>query len=554
MAESVLMPQAGQSMTEGKIVQWFVKEGDKVRQGDPILEIETDKANMDVEATADGVVRKIAYAEGDVVPVLVPVAVIGTEDEAIDFDSLFASNSSTESSSTNGTQEAAPASAPATDPGKADLVLMPQAGQSMTEGKIVQWFVKEGDKVRPGDPILEIETDKANMDVESPAEGVVRKVAYGEGDVVPVLVPVAIIADENESLDIDALLSSNGSTSVAPSAPAPAPVSSAPAPTKSVPASVKAAPVATLPKTNGRQRVSPLARRIAEARGIDLSGLTGSGPRGRILRRDVEAATEQLKSAPSAAPAVSPQAMPQMPVAMPMALPGAQAEYPAPKPRPEAVIPITGMRKAIAQGLQYSKQNAPHFYVSMEVDVTACEAQRQAMKARGDKVSLNDFVVYATAIALNDEPKVNCRVFDDRVEYPTEVNIGIAVGLDEGLVVPVLQRASEKNLRGISEENRRIIASAREGKLVGSGKGTFTISNLGMFGVESFSAVINPPEGAILAVGAAQPRLVPMGGGFFPRTILKLTLSADHRAVDGVLAAQFLARMRYLLEHPERLA
>lgn len=437
----------------------------------------------------------------------------------------------------------------------ADTVLMPQAGQSMTEGKIVQWFVKEGDSVRPGDPVLEIETDKANMDVESTSEGVVRKILHAEGETVPVLVPVAVIGAEDEEIDIDALVASQQPEASAASAPEPAPEPPAPAPAPEAPkASAAPAPVASVPVAtvsgngngNGRRRVSPLARRVASDRGIDLAALSGTGPRGRILRRDVEAAAVQ---APAAAPLAAPMASP---LAAPA--PAATAEaYPAPRPRPAAVVPIAGIRKAIAAGLQMSKQQAPHFYVAMEVDVTEAEAHRQSLKARGEKVSLNDLVVHACSVALTDDPRVNCRVFEDRVEYPADVNIGIAVGLDDGLVVPVLQRAGEKNLRGIAEENRRIIAAARDGKLVGSGKGTFTISNLGMFGVESFSAVINPPEGAILAVGAAKPRLVPMGGGFFPRTILKLTLSADHRAIDGVVAAEFLARLRHLLEHPTRL-
>ena len=214
---------------------------------------------------------------------------------------------------------------------------------------------------------------------------------------------------------------------------------------------------------------------------------------------------------------------------------------------------MEGMRKAIAVGLQSSKVQAPHFYATVEVDVTAALAYREELKGRGETISINDLIVHAVAIALGDEPRVNCRVFDDRIEYPEDVNIGIAVGLEEGLVVPVLTCAGEKNLRGIAEETRRIIGSARNGKLVGSGRGTFTISNLGMFGVDAFTAIINPPEGAILAVGRARPTLIPIEGGFFPRTVMNLTLSADHRAIDGVLAARFLARMKSLLERPEAL-
>lgn len=446
----------------------------------------------------------------------------------------------------------------------ANAVMMPQAGQSMTEGKIIQWFFKEGDKVRRGDPIFEIETDKANMDVESPADGVLHKILHEAGATVDVLKVVAIIASDGESVDVDAVIkdaeSQSGATSDGGSnngsAPAAAPPKKA-TPPKKAPASPKkaaaarpAAPspavaVASPPTSSGRLRASPLARKLAAQRGVSLEALSGSGPNGRIIRRDVEAA-------PTAAPAAAPAAAMAMPVAMPAVLSAVPA-YPDPAPLPPESVALEGMRKAIAAGLQASKTQAPHFYLSMEIDVTNAMVARETLKQRGMKVSVNDFVIYACALALSDEPKVNCRVFNDRVDYPRDVNIGVAVGMEDGLVVPVILGANEKNLRGIAEEGRRVIEAAREGKLVGSGKGTFTISNLGMFGVDSFTAIINPPEGAILAVGAAVPRLVPMNGGFFPRTIMSLTLSSDHRAIDGMLAARFLGRVKYLLEHPERL-
>lgn len=427
----------------------------------------------------------------------------------------------------------------------AEPILMPQAGQTMTEGKIVQWFAAEGDSVRRGEPILEIETDKANMDVEAPADGVLRKVFNGDGETVPVLQVVGIVGAADEEIDFDALRISASGNGAGPSAglsrdatPPPAvtqPDVPKPAPKKRLDTvSVEAAPPLRSDRT-GRLRASPLARRVAEMQGVDIDVVRGSGPSGRIIRRDVEAA--------SSAPGVGGlTATPR------------RSPYPKPAPRPPASVPMEGMRKAIAVGLQSSKVQAPHFYATVEVDVTAALAYREELKGRGETISINDLIVYAVAISLGDEPRVNCRVFDDRIEYPEDVNIGIAVGLEEGLVVPVVTRAGEKNLRGIAEETRRIIGSARNGKLVGSGRGTFTISNLGMFGVDAFTAIINPPEGAILAVGRARPQLLPIDGGFFPRTVMNLTLSADHRAIDGVLAARFLARMKSLLESPEALA
>jgi pyruvate dehydrogenase E2 component (dihydrolipoamide acetyltransferase) len=211
------------------------------------------------------------------------------------------------------------------------------------------------------------------------------------------------------------------------------------------------------------------------------------------------------------------------------------------------------MRKAIASALRESKQSIPHFYATAAIDVTGALDLKRRLEASGAKVSLNDMVVRACAIALADEPRVNCRVGADRIEYPASVNIGIAVGTDDGLVVPVVMGAESRDLAGTAAECRRVIESALAGKLIGSGQGTFTVSNLGMFGVESFTAIINPPEGAILAVGAAIEQAVPFAGGFVPRSILRATLSSDHRAIDGILAARFLARLRHLLEHPERL-
>ncbi len=453
----------------------------------------------------------------------------------------------------------------------AHSVLMPQAGQSMTEGKIVEWFVEEGATVNRGDPLLVIETDKANMDVEAPASGVVRKVFHAADEVVPVLELLAVIGGADEEIDFDALRQSaaqqagaQSATSAAAESSAPAASASPPPPPAAAKQSVSSSPPAAhgapssgpatvapaatdrsappgAPRSSngdGHIRTSPLARRLARIRGIDIRTLRGSGPSGRIIRRDVEAAG----AAGGVAQAI---AGPPSPVAA--------KPYPPPSPRPPDRVVIDGMRRAIGTALQQSKTRAPHFYLTVEIDVTAALELRQGLEAQGIQISVNDLVVRAVAIALVDEPRVNCRVSDEAIEYPREVNIGVAVGLDEGLVVPVVLGADQRDLAGIAEETRRIIDAARQGKLIGMGRGTFTISNLGMFGVDAFTAVINPPEGAILAVGAATPRLVPLGGGFFPRTILRATISADHRAIDGLLAAKFMARVKRLLEEPERL-
>jgi pyruvate dehydrogenase E2 component (dihydrolipoamide acetyltransferase) len=284
---------------------------------------------------------------------------------------------------------------------------------------------------------------------------------------------------------------------------------------------------------------SPLARKIALERGVALENLSGTGPRGRILRRDVERAPVGGNGQPSEKGVV--------------AFDGGEKPYPPPSPRPPSSVPLEKMRRAIANALQQSKQNIPHFYATVSIDVSAALERRQIFRTQGAKISINDMVVRGCAIALQDEPRVNCRVSPDHIEYPSDVNIGIAVGSDEGLLVPVVLRAQSLDLPGTASESRRVIEAASAGKLIGSGQGTFTISNLGMFGVESFTAIINPPEGAILAVGAVRTEVIPRGGGFLPRAILKVTLSSDHRAIDGLIAARFLARLKHLLEHPERL-
>ncbi|MEM7262120.1 MAG: dihydrolipoamide acetyltransferase family protein [Planctomycetota bacterium] len=452
---------------------------------------------------------------------------------------------------------------------------MPKAGQSMTEGRIVSWLKKEGDAVRRGDPVMEIETDKANLEVEATEDGVLRKIFIAEGESCLVLAAVGIIGGADEDVDFDGLRKEaddkakaeaeseaappppkaapkasapkkrtqprRPSAAAATPAPAPTPVAAAPIAQAQAatiaPAMVPAAPV----DAKGRRIfASPVARKVAAERGVRLESLKGTGPGGRILRRDVESAPATNGASAGAAPVMG------APMGLP--LPSLTKPYPAPAEAPPEIVPLEGMRGAIASALQQSKSTIPHFYTTVAIDITQALAIKAAHAQAGNKITVNDLVVRAVTLALLDEPGVNCRVFDGHIEYPEDINIGIAVGSDSGLVVPVLLGAQERDLLTVASDTRDIVRSAQNGKLVGSGKGTFTISNLGMFGVESFTAIINPPEGAILAVGAAKEELVVMGGGFFPRSILRVTLSCDHRAIDGLLAARFLQRLRYFLE------
>jgi pyruvate dehydrogenase E2 component (dihydrolipoamide acetyltransferase) len=446
---------------------------------------------------------------------------------------------------------------------------MPKAGQSMTEGKIVTWLKKEGDAVGEGDPLLEIETDKANLEVEAQEGGVLRRIFVAEGDVCPVLAPIGVIGGADEEIDFDALreraapapqateLGTPGPAPApppagasretpgsppgapAPRAPAAPPPASRPVPSPAGGGAPAAAPLSLVPRApapprRGGRRVhaSPLARRLAAARGVDLANLRGSGPNGRILKRDVETAPASAATDGGGG----------------LSVPGPAAPYPPPSPRPPAHLPLEGMRRAIASALQQSTSTKPHFYTTAAVDMTAALALKAVRANEGVRLTVNDLILRACTLALCDEPRVNCRVFDDHIEYPEDIHLGVAVGTDEGLVVPVILRAQEYDLEGMARESRRIIELAQQGKLVGSGQGTFTVSNLGMFAVDSFTAIINPPEGAILAVGAALEQLVPAGGGFFPRPVMKITISSDHRAIDGLLAARFLVRVRHWLE------
>lgn len=450
-------------------------------------------------------------------------------------------------------------------------ILMPKAGQSMTEGKIVAWLKKEGDPVEPGEPILEVETDKANVEVEAQDGGIIRKILAQEGEVRPILTLVGVIGEPGEDFDItelekslpkaeeedDAGIDAPVSLPVADSAPpapsapespaaaappqaaTPPPQPAAPAAAQMLPsatASLAAPPAASTPA--GRVFASPLARKVAEKRGVDLNRIQGTGPGGRILRRDVESAPTRIESRTDGA-----GALPRL----------ESRPYPPASPRPPARVPMEGMRKAIGTALQQSKQTIPHFYTTVAIDATAALSLKDALKTQGMKISINDIVLRACAIALQEEPRVNCRVFPDRIEYPEDIHLGVAVGQEEGLVVPVILKAQTRDLAGIAAESRRIVQSANSGKLIGSGQGTFTVSNLGMFGVESFTAIINPPEGAILAVGAVSTEIVSCLGGFLPRAVFRVTLSSDHRAIDGVLAARFVSRVKHLIENPGRL-
>lgn len=413
-------------------------------------------------------------------------------------------------------------------------ILMPALSPTMESGTVSKWTVSVGDAVRSGDVIAEIETDKATMEVEAVDEGVMAVILVSEGaEGVAVGTPIARLAEDGEAVD---------DVAASPAASAPAPATTAdekpadtPAPA-ATPAPVSA-PSAKDTQNKAGERIfaSPLARRIAADQGVDLASLAGSGPHGRILRRDVEAAETRQSSAGVAA----------MPTNAPMsAVAGAST-----------VEANSQMRRIIAQRLQESKANAPHFYLTVDCEIDNLLAARRMMNEQageGVKISVNDLVIRAAAMALIAVPKANASWEGENTRYFQHADIAMAVAVDGGLVTPVVWAAEQKGLAALSGITRDLALRAREGKLAPEefSGGSFTISNLGMYGIREFAAVINPPQGAILAVGAGEERPVVRDGQLAVATVMSVTLSADHRVVDGAVGAEWLQAFKGYIQQP----
>ena len=434
-------------------------------------------------------------------------------------------------------------------------VIMPKLSDAMETGKVIKWIKKEGDSVKGGDVIAEVETDKANVEIEAFGSGVLRKIVVGEGGQVPVGNLIGVIAEPSD--DISNLAASAPSP---PAAAAPAPAKAAPAlpameSYKSEPATTSVVPMSPVPAATagasaggGRVKASPLARKVAAQSGVDLRLVQGSGPGGRIVRRDVEAAG----TAPTTAP----------PVVRPAAATPAAAARPAfvIPPRTGAEFedqPLSPMRAVIAKRMPLSKGPIPHFYVTSEVAMDRAWALRADLNAlEGQpKISVTDLIIKACALALLKNPGVNAQLQGQAIRVFHRAHIGIAVALDEGLITPVLRDCDAKPLSQIAFEARDLAERARGGKLRAQemSGATFSVSNLGMFDVEEFSAIINPPEGAILAVGSVVEKPVAEGGQIRVGRRMKMTISCDHRVMDGAMGARFLQDVKRLLEEPLRL-
>jgi pyruvate dehydrogenase E2 component (dihydrolipoamide acetyltransferase) len=434
-------------------------------------------------------------------------------------------------------------------------IKMPQLSDTMSEGTLVKWHKKEGDKVRAGEEIADVETDKATMPMEASAGGTLAFIAVQEGQKVQVGSLLAVIASGSENADeirkkyaAAASAPVQKQAEIAASAPAKAvaaPLKNAPAPAMvSVAASAPESAIARRPGNGqpGRIRISPLARRIAAQSGLDLSRIAGSGPGGRIVQRDIEDTLAQ-----GGAGAVAKLARKQLPPA----IPSGQTQ----------VIPITKMRAAIAAALQRSKQTIPHFYETIDIDVEELTRLRERLNAQLERenirLSIADFVNKGVAIALTQHPALNARFNSEKGEITRygDVNLGLAVAIPDGLIVPVLRGVNLMDVKELRIRSADLVERARAQRLKREeqSEGTFTISSLGAFGIREFSAIINPPEVAILAVGAAEKRVVARGEGIMVRTMLTVTLSVDHRAVDGATAAEFLRTLKQTLEEPAAL-
>ncbi|WP_020532836.1 pyruvate dehydrogenase complex dihydrolipoamide acetyltransferase [Flexithrix dorotheae] len=544
MAEVIRMPKMSDTMTEGVIASWLVKVGDEVQSGDVLAEVETDKATMELENYTDGTILYIGVEEKNAVPVDGIIAVIGEEGE--DYKALL-----NEGSSSNGATEApaeevsAPteeaASAPAIDTSSipAELITMPKMSDTMQEGTVASWLVKVGDKVESGDILAEVETDKATMELENYTDGTVLYLAVEAGNAVEVDGIIAIIGEEGADYQklIDAFNAkgTGGGSDAKTKAPAPKKEAASDKTVAPTPQAQESTPSTTA--EGGRIKASPLAKKLAKDLGYDISKISGSGDHGRIVKKDVE------NYQPSAAPAASTSS-----AAAAVSGPVGEESYTEEK--------VSQMRKTISKRLAESKFTAPHFYLTMEINMDkAIEARKGMNEISPVKISFNDLVIKAVATSIRQHPKINSSWLGDKIRYNNHIHIGVAVAVDEGLLVPVVRFADAKSLSQISAEVKDLGGKAKEKKLQPSDweGNTFTISNLGMFGIEEFTAIVNPPDACILAVGGIKQTPVVKDGEIKIGNVMKVTLSCDHRVVDGAIGSAFLQTLKQLLEDPVRI-
>ena len=553
MAEVITMPRLSDTMTDGKVAKWHKKVGDAVKEGDILAEIETDKAVQDFESEFNGTLLYIGTEEEGSAPVDSVLAIIGEEGENI--SALKGGNSSEKENATK--EDSAIPEETKTEGGVTDIettetvekvdgkgtegsssseipegvevITMPRLSDTMSEGKVAKWHKKVGDTIKEGDILAEIETDKAVQDFEAEVNGTLLYIGTEEGEASPVDEVLAIIGPEGT--DVSGLTSGGGAKASAPKKEVSAEKTDSPKEENSKPVSAS---------NSGRIAVSPLAKKMAEDKGIDLNDLTGSGENGRIVKKDIEGftpstaevATAESKSAATASPA-------------PAAMNFVQGE--------DSETPNSQVRNIIAKRLAESKFTAPHYYLIVEINMDkAIQARKEINSLPDTKISFNDMIIKATAMALRKHPQVNSTWKADKIIHHGNINVGVAVAIPDGLVVPVLKNTDQMNYTQISAGVKDMAGRAKSkglkaNEMEGS---TFSVSNLGMFGIETFTSIINQPNSAILSVGAIVEKPIVKDGQIVVGNVMKLSLACDHRVVDGATGAQFLQTLKTYLEQP----
>lgn len=526
MAEVITMPRLSDTMTEGKVAKWHKKVGDKVKEGDILAEIETDKAVQDFESEIEGTLLYVGVEEGAAAAVDSVLAIIGNEGEDISglTGGAAAPTAGTEEKKSEEQPKAEIAAPVAAEvPAGVEIITMPRLSDTMTEGKVAKWHKNVGDTVKEGDLLAEIETDKAVQDFESEFNGVLLKQGVEEGGAAPVDSVLAIIGPAGT--DVSAV--------GAPKAAAAS--TEKPAEQKAeVKTEEKAAPAADS-SSSDRIAISPLAKKMAQDKGVDINSVQGSGENGRIVKKDIE------NYQPAAKPAASAPTASTAPVAVSFV----QGE--------DTETPNSQVRNIIAKRLSESKFSAPHYYLMVEINMDkAIEARKEINSLPDTKISFNDMIIKATAIALRKHPQVNSSWAGDKIIHRGNINIGVAVAIPDGLVVPVLKNTDQMTYTQISASVKDMASRAKSkglkaNEMEGS---TFSISNLGMFGIETFTSIINQPNSAILSVGAIIEKPIVKDGQIVVGNTMKLSLACDHRVVDGATGAQFLQTLRTYLESP----
>ncbi|MEM7186702.1 MAG: pyruvate dehydrogenase complex dihydrolipoamide acetyltransferase [Bacteroidota bacterium] len=530
MAEVITMPRLSDTMEEGTVANWLKKVGDKVEEGDILAEIETDKATMEFESFYEGTLLHVGLAEGETAKVDALLAIIGEEGEDISGllsgETQAPAQAAEEAAVVSEEKNEAPTQE-STDtlPEGVEIITMPRLSDTMEEGTVASWLKQEGDAVEEGDILAEIETDKATMEFESFYSGTLLKIGIPEGGSAKVDSLLAIIGPAGTDVSGISMSAPKPAAAPAPKAPVVSEETKAkPAPVAKTEARKPVASVSTT--KNGRIFASPLAKKLAEEKGISLATVQGTGENGRIVKRDIEN---------------------YQPVS------GGMAAYVPVGEELFEEVPNSQMRKTIAKRLGESKFTAPHYYLTIELDMDSAIASRAAINSAPDvKISFNDMIVKACAMALRKHPKVNTQWTDQATLVAKHIHVGVAVAVEDGLLVPVLKFADQMTFSQIGAQVKEMATKARNKKLTpdemqGS---TFTVSNLGMFGIKEFTSIINQPNSAILSVGAIVQKPVVKNGALAVGNTMTVTLACDHRTVDGATGAAFLQTLRNYIENP----